>query len=198
MDFMFCLSFLCSIYPHRLCLCDCMFCFSFCLPKPLYTVFMICVISDLVVVTDIFSCYVNFFGMWQCCFATTSSVNYSLVSQVPAAALYRFSPKIFYFCFKMKNYSQYPNIKMIISNTQVMIVMFLQDLMLSKFLFKSKMANKIKILSLNCNGVNNKLKRTSVLSWLASNRKGLTFLQETHSSEAVESDWNKYKSDYNI
>ena len=58
--------------------------------------------------------------------------------------------------------------------------------------------SKIKILSLNCNGLNNKLKRTSVLSWLASNHKGLTFLQETHSSEAVELDWNKYASDYNI
>ena len=58
--------------------------------------------------------------------------------------------------------------------------------------------SKIKILSLNCNGLNNKLKRTSVLSWLTSNHKGLTFLQETHSSKAVELDWNKYASDYNI
>ena len=73
--------------------------------------------------------------------------------------------------------------------------------MLCKIFFKFKMANngsKIKILSLNCNGLNNKLKRTSVLSWLASNHKGLTFLQETHSSKAVELDWNKYASDYNI
>ena len=73
--------------------------------------------------------------------------------------------------------------------------------MLSRFLFKSKMANngsKIKILSLNCNGLNNKLKRTSVLSWLTSNHKGLTFLQETQSSKVVESDWNKYTSDYHI
>ena len=97
--------------------------FLFCFSKSLYTVFWICVIPYLGVVTDVFSYYVNFFGMWQCCFATTTSVNYSLVSKVPAAALYRLSPKIVYFCFKMKNHSQYPNITIIISNTQIIIVM---------------------------------------------------------------------------
>ena len=97
--------------------------FLFCPFKSLFTVLMICVIPDLGVETDFFSYYVNSFCMWQCCFATTSSVNYSLVSKVPAAALYRLSPKIVYFCFKMKNLSHYPNITVITSNTQIINVM---------------------------------------------------------------------------
>ena len=157
--FLFCVQYILIDYVYGIVCSVSLFCF----PKPLYTVLMICVISDLVV-TDIFSYYVNFFCMWECCFATTSSVNYSLVSQVPAAALYRLSPKIFYFCFKMKNYSQYPNIKMIVSNTQVMIVMFPSGSYAKQISFQiSKMANKIKILSLICNGLSDKSRRFLLL-----------------------------------
>ena len=59
----------------------------FCLSKSLFTVLMICVIPDLGVVTDFFSYYVNSFCMWQCCFATTSSVNYCLVSGTSSSSV---------------------------------------------------------------------------------------------------------------
>ena len=50
--------------------------------------------------------------------------------------------------------------------------------------------------NLNCNGLGKRLNRSSLFSWLGANHKGTTFLQETHSTEAVEPAWNK--NDYNV
>ena len=54
----------------------------------------------------------------------------------------------------------------------------------------------IRVFNLNCNGLGNSLKRSSVFSWISANHKCITFVQETHSTEAAEPDLNK--NDYKI
>ena len=55
--------------------------------------------------------------------------------------------------------------------------------------------NNCRFNCLNCNGLGNRLKRSFTFSWLVANHKGITFLQETHSTEAAAPEWNKYDCD---
>ena len=50
---------------------------------------------------------------------------------------------------------------------------------------------EITLLSLNCNGLGNKLKRAMIFTKLLDKQHSIIFLQETHSSKSCEEMWQK-------
>ena len=54
------------------------------------------------------------------------------------------------------------------------------------------MAENLNFTSINIRGLGGKQKSKSVLNWLQSNSKGVTFLQETHSDENLANKWRNY------
>ena len=54
---------------------------------------------------------------------------------------------------------------------------------------KKNETNSICVKSFNCRGLRNKIKRQSVFNWLNNNSKAICLLQETHSCELYEAEW---------
>ena len=56
------------------------------------------------------------------------------------------------------------------------------------------MANQLKIISLNCRGLGNKVKRQDIFSWLATENADIVLLQDTHwdtnTVQQVQQEWN--------
>ena len=56
----------------------------------------------------------------------------------------------------------------------------------------------LNLFSFNANGLNNRLKRQTVLTWLETNHKGILFIQESHSTSDMEPLWKKEAPNYDI
>lgn len=54
------------------------------------------------------------------------------------------------------------------------------------------------IFSLNCKGLNNNIKRRSIFEYCKSEKYGIIFLQETHSTNAIEHSWNNENTDSSV
>ena len=52
-------------------------------------------------------------------------------------------------------------------------------------------SRNVKLSTYNCRGIGNGSKRHAVFNWLKHFHKGITLIQETHSVEKYESDWEK-------
>ena len=55
----------------------------------------------------------------------------------------------------------------------------------------AKLLENIELMSLNCRGLRNKVKRNTLFSWVTKHMIGITVLQETHTDGAIENMWCK-------